>query len=268
MTTQVQPQSAYDVIVVGSGAGAMAAAVVAADQGLSVLVVEKSDKYGGTSAISGGGIWIPNNHYFAEKGGADSFDKAFTYLKASAGDKVDEARLRAYLEYAPRMIHYLETRSRVRYAVADKYPDYYQHLPGSLPGGRSLDPELFDTSLLGDEYEHMRKPSPTTLLMGRIAWTARDAHKAMARGFGWRLLILRLMLRYKLDFKWRRKSRFDRRAALGSSLVCSLRRSLMDRNIPLWLNSDFRELIVAHGRVSGVRICRDGRDIDLQARHG
>ncbi|MCM2332073.1 MAG: FAD-binding protein, partial [Pseudomonas sagittaria] len=169
MTTQVQPQSAYDVIVVGSGAGAMAAAVVAADQGLSVLVVEKSDKYGGTSAISGGGIWIPNNHYFAEKGGNDSFDKALTYLKASTDGKIDEERLRAYLEYAPRMIHYFETRSRVRYAVAEKYPDYYQHLPGSLPGGRSLDPELFDTSLLGDEYDNMRKPSPTTLLMGCIA---------------------------------------------------------------------------------------------------
>lgn len=268
MTTQVQPQSAYDVIVVGSGAGAMAAAVVAADQGLSVLVVEKSDKYGGTSAISGGGIWIPNNHYFAEKGGADSFDKAFTYLKAAAGDKVDEARLRAYLEYAPRMIHYLETRSRVRYAVADKYPDYYQHLPGSLPGGRSLDPELFDTSLLGDEYEHMRKPSPTTLLMGRIAWTARHAHKAMSREFGWRLMLLGLMLRYKLDFKGRRKGKMDRRAALGASLIAALRRSLMDRKVPLWLNTEFRELVVEEGRVTGIEVLQGGRKLTLQARRG
>lgn len=268
MTTQVRPQPAYDVIVVGSGAGAMSAAVVAADQGLSVLVVEKSDKYGGTSAISGGGIWIPNNHYFAEKGGKDSYDKAFTYLKASTDGLVDDERLRAYLEYAPRMIHYLETRSRVRYAVAEKYPDYYQHLPGSLPGGRSLDPELFDTSVLGDELKNMRKPSPTTLLMGRIAWTARHAHKAMAREFGWRLMVAGLMLRYKLDFKWRRKTKDDRRAALGASLIAALRSSLMDRKVPLWLNTEFRELVVENGRVTGIQVVRDGQQLTLKANRG
>ncbi|MDZ3991709.1 FAD-dependent oxidoreductase [Pseudomonas sp. Teo4] len=268
MTAQDQSHTQYDVIVVGSGAGAMTSAVFLADQGFSVLVLEKSDKFGGTSAISGGGIWIPNNHYFARRGGNDSREQAQRYLTAAAGDQVCPTRLQAYLDNAPKMIEALTRTSRVRYAVAAKYPDYYPHLPGALPGGRTLDPELFDSSLLGEELEHLRKPSPSTLLMGRIAWTARDAHKAMARGFGWQLLILRLMLRYKLDFKWRRKSRFDRRAALGSSLVCSLRRSLMDRNVPLWLNSDFRELITEQGRVTGVRISREGRDLELRARHG
>ncbi|MFJ4444813.1 FAD-binding protein [Pseudomonas sp. NPDC089422] len=268
MTAQDQSQTQYDVIVVGSGAGAMTSAVFLADQGFSVLVLEKSDKFGGTSAISGGGIWIPNNHYFARQGGNDSLEQARRYLDAAAAGQVDPARLEAYLDNAPKMIEALTRCSRVRYAVAAKYPDYYPHLPGALPGGRTLDPELFDSSLLGAELDNLRKPSPSTLLMGRIAWTARDAHKAMARGFGWRLLILRLMLRYKLDFKWRRKSRFDRRAALGSSLVCSLRRSLMDRNVPLWLNSDFRELIVEQGRVCGVRIYREGRELALKARHG
>jgi len=268
MTAQVLTQKPYDVIVVGSGAGAMASAVFLADQGLRVLIVEKSDKYGGTSAISGGGIWIPNNHYFARKGGDDSVEQALTYLKAAAGEQVDEARLRAYLDNAPKMIETLTRTSRVRYAVADKYPDYYPHLPGSLPGGRTLDPELFDTSLLGDELDNLRKPSPSTLLMGRIAWTARHAHKAMARGFGWQLLILGLMLRYKLDFKWRRKSKYDRRAALGSSLVAALRRSLMDRNVPLWLNTDFSGLISDKGRITGVTVVREGREQKLMARLG
>ncbi|AYC34038.1 FAD-dependent oxidoreductase [Pseudomonas cavernae] len=268
MTAQVQSQTSYDVIVVGSGAGAMTSALFAADQGLSVLIVEKSDKYGGTSAISGGGIWIPNNHYFAEKGGKDSFELALQYLKAATGEHGDEVRLRAYLNNAPQMIHALETNSRVRYAVAEKYPDYYQQLPGSLPGGRSLDPELFDTSLLGDELDNLRKPSPSTLLMGCIAWTARHAHKVMSREFGWRLLILGLMVRYKLDFKWRRKSKIDRRASLGSSLVASLRRSLMDRNVPLWLNTDFRELLTEQGRVTGVRVQQGGKELELHARRG
>lgn len=268
MTAQVQSQTRYDVIVVGSGAGAMASAIFLADQGFSVLIVEKSDKYGGTSAISGGGIWIPNNHYFAAKGGNDSFALALQYLKNAAGEHVDEARLLAYLRNAPKMIKALTDTSHVRYAVAQKYPDYYPDMAGSLPGGRTLDPELFDTSLLGAELDNLRKPSPSTLLMGRIAWTARHAHKVMARSFGWRLLIMGLMLRYKVDFKWRRKSKYDRLAALGSSLVAALRRSLMDRNVPLWLNSDFRQLHSEQGRVNGVTVVRDGREVRLEATHG
>ena len=268
MSAQEQNQTAFDVIVVGSGAGAMTSAVIAADHGLSVLVVEKSDKFGGTSAISGGGIWIPNNPHFKRIGGKDSFDKALQYVRAATAGRVDESRLRAYLDNAPKMITHLETKGRLRYAVADKYPDYYQHLPGALPGGRTLDPELFDTSLLGDELRHLRTPSPSTLLMGRIAWTARDAHKAMAKERGWRLKVMGLMLRYQLDFRWRRKTRNDRRAALGSALVCALRRTLMDRQVPLWLNTDFQDLIRDGERVTGIRVKRDGRELHLQARRG
>ena len=268
MSVHDQSQTEWDVIVVGSGAGAMTSAAIAADRGLSVLVVEKSDKFGGTSAISGGGIWIPNNHYFVAKGGKDSYDKALQYIMGAAGGRADETKVRAYLDHAPAMIKYLEDKSRVRYAVAEKYPDYYQHLAGSLPGGRSLDPELFDTSVLGDELENLRRPSPSTLLMGKISWTARDAHIAMARESGWRFKILWMMLRYKLDFKWRRKSKFDRRAGLGNSLVCALRASLLDRKVPLWLNTDFRDFVLDNGRVTGIKVVRKGRELTLNARRG
>ena len=268
MSVHDQSQTDWDVIVVGSGAGAMTSAAIAADRGLSVLVVEKSDKFGGTSAISGGGIWIPNNHYFAAKGGKDSYDKALQYIMTAGGGRADETKVRAYLDHAPAMIKYLEDKSRVRYAVAEKYPDYYQHVPGSLPGGRSLDPELFDTSVLGDELENLRRPSPSTLLMGKISWTARDAHIAMARESGWRFKILWMMLRYKLDFKWRRKSKFDRRAGLGNSLVCALRASLLDRKVPLWLNTDFRDLVLDNGRVTGIKVVSKGRELTLNARRG
>ena len=268
MSVHDQSQTDWDVIVVGSGAGAMTSAAIAADRGLSVLVVEKSDKFGGTSAISGGGIWIPNNHYFAAKGGKDSYDKALQYIMTAGGGRADETKVRAYLDHAPAMIKYLEDKSRVRYAVAEKYPDYYQHVPGSLPGGRSLDPELFDTSVLGDELENLRRPSPSTLRMGKISWTARDAHIAMARESGWRFKILWMMLRYKLDFKWRRKSKFDRRAGLGNSLVCALRASLLDRKVPLWLNTDFRDLVLDNGRVTGIKVVSKGRELTLNARRG
>jgi len=269
MTSQAKVTDTYDVVVVGSGAGALTAAIFAADRGMSVLIVEKSDKYGGTSALSGGGIWVPNNHYFKAKGGQDSFEQALTYLKASVGDQVDEARLRAYLDNAPKMMQYLQENTRLNYTVAERYPDYYQHLPGAAPGGRTLDPELFDTTALGEEVENLQPASPTTLLMGKIAWTARHAHKAMARERGWRLLLVWLMLRYKLDFKQRRKTRRDRRAALGNALIASLRASLMDRNVPLWLNTDFSELVQNdEGRVTGLIVKRNGQEQLINVRQG
>ncbi len=268
MTSHTQVTDTYDVIVVGSGAGALSSAVFAADQGMSVLVVEKSDKYGGTSALSGGGIWIPNNDYFKAKGGNDSYEKALTYLKESTEGRVDESRLLAYLDNAPKMIRHLEEKSRVRYEVAEKYPDYYPHLKGSLPGGRTLDPELYDISQLGDEIDNQRPASPSTLLMGRIAWTARDAHKAISRDRGWRLMLLWFMLRYKLDFKFRRKGKRDRRAGLGASLIASLRQSLMDRDIPLWLNTDFKKLVTQDDKVTGIVVIRDGKEEVITAREG
>ncbi|BDM64408.1 3-oxosteroid 1-dehydrogenase [Shewanella sp. NFH-SH190041] len=263
-----EKHNSADVVIIGSGAGALAAAVFAADHGMQVLVVEKTDKYGGTSALSGGGIWIPNNDHFRAKGGDDNYQKSLAYLQAATAGLVSDRRLHAYLDNAPKMIRYLEKYSRVKYAVAEKYPDYYPHLDGALAGGRTLDPELFDTSVLGDEIDNQRRASASTLLMGKIAWTARDAHKAMARERGWRWLLIKLMLRYKLDFSQRRKTRRDRRAALGSGLIASLRKSLLDRGIPLWLETDFTDLIEHNGRISGVKLKRDGKTLCVHARKG
>lgn len=268
MTTTNDTENQYDIIIVGSGAGAMTAAIFAADQGNSVLVVEKSDKYGGTSAISGGGIWIPNNDEFKALGGHDSYESALTYIKAASAGSVDESRIRAYLDNAPKMIRELQANSHVNYAVAEKYPDYYQHLEGSLPAGRSMDPELFDTTGLGDEIEHQQPASGNTLLMGKMAWTARQAHKVVAKERGWMLMIIGLMLRYKLDFKQRKKGRRDRRAGLGGSLVASLRHSLLDRNIPLWRSTEFTDFVITDDKVTGIKVIRDGQTLTLNARHG
>lgn len=265
MTTSNNNENQYDVIIVGSGAGAMTSAIFAADKGNTVLIVEKSDKYGGTSAISGGGIWIPNNDEFKALGGNDSFQKALTYVKEASQGTVEESRIRAYLENAPKMIRELQANTRVRYAVAEKYPDYYPHLKGSLPGGRTMDPELFDTTGLGDEMEHQQPASGNTLLMGKMAWTARQAHKAVAKERGWMLMIIGLMLRYKLDFKQRKKGKRDRRAGLGASLVASLRHSLLDRNVPLWRNTAFTDFVIENDKVTGIKVIRSGNEVTIRA---
>ncbi|NBV89462.1 MAG: FAD-binding protein, partial [Betaproteobacteria bacterium] len=240
------------------------------DLGLSVVLVEKADVYGGTSAISGGGIWIPNNRHAKRAGLKDSPEAAKAYVEASVGDSVEAGRIAAYLDAASRMADYLDEKTRVRYAVAAQYPDYYPSLPGALAGGRTLDPELFDASVLGDELKRLRPPSPTTLLMGKIAWTARQAHKAMSKSFGWRFMVVWAMLKFRMDKAWRKKTglRRDRYAALGSALVAGLRRSMMDRDIPLWLSSPLERIIEEGGSAVGVEITQNGVLRRIRARKG
>ena len=256
----------YDVIVVGSGAGAMLAACRAHDHGLSVLVVEKSDKYGGTSAISGGAIWIPNNSQIR---GKDTPEEALTYLKAATRGLVSEERIHAYLESAPKMVEYINEKMMLQYAACHRYPDYYQHLPGAKPGGRTMEPRLFDAALLGDEFQNLREAIKGTLLLGKASMTATEAQIMLAKERGWPMLFGKVILRYFLDYPWRLKSRHDRRRGLGNAMAAGLRHAMLVRRIPLWLNTPFESLIQVNDRVTGIVTKRaNGQLLKLKARRG
>src|SRR5207237_2772351 len=173
----------------------MTAAIAAHDLKQSVLVIEKSDLYGGTSAISGGAAWVPCNHLIDAASGSDSHEDALAYLKAATRGMVAEARLLAYLEHAPRMVRYLEDQTRLRYRAMPQYSDYYPQLPGAKPGCRTLDPLPFNAATLGGEFEHLRPPTPGTLLGGRVTMTAGEAHILLTKERGWTLLLLRRFAR-------------------------------------------------------------------------
>ncbi|MGH8504461.1 MAG: FAD-dependent oxidoreductase, partial [Stenotrophobium sp.] len=217
----------FDVIVVGSGACGMTAALCAQAQGLSALVVEKADLYGGTSAVSGGGIWIPCSDEHQKAGAHDSFDEALTYLKHLIGNEVPEDRLRAYLKNGPEMVRFLNQEYGVRYQSVQRYPDYYPDRPGGKDGFRSMEPADFDASQLGAEFERQREPYKGTLLMGRVAMTQVEAQKLFSRGPGWIWLTLKMMLKYWFDFSWRRRTWRDRRLVLGQGMVSALRYAMM-----------------------------------------
>jgi 3-oxosteroid 1-dehydrogenase len=255
----------YDVIVVGSGAGAMLTAARAHDLGLSVLVVEKSDKYGGTSAVSGGAIWIPNNSQMRIK---DSHDEALTYLKAATKGLVAEDRLLAYLESAPQMVEYINSKMTLQYFPCHRYPDYYQNLPGSKPGGRTMEPKLFDASLLGEEFAHLRMAYNGTLLLGKASMTATEAHIMLAKEPGWMLQVMKTMARYFLDLPWRLKTKHDRMRGLGNAMGAGLRHALLTRQVPLWLNTPFESLITEGARVTGIVVKKNGQTLNLTARRG
>jgi len=257
-----------DLLVVGSGAGAMTAAIIAGDRGASALLIEKSDRYGGNSAMSGGGLWVPTNHLLGTVGVKDSREEAWAYLTATTAGAVPEDRLRAYLETAPELVKYLMERSRARFVALPLYADYYPNAPGAKQGGRSIEPENFDARLLGDEFPRMRDQNPQMLIMGRVFMTVFEARTLLCRERGWIRLTMKLLGRYWLDIPWRFKSRRDRNLAMGNALVGMLRRSLMDRDVPVWLNTAARELVVEDGRVVGVVAEREGRRIRIRANRG
>lgn len=258
----------FDVVVVGSGAGGMTVAICAHDLGLSVLMIEKSDQYGGTTAISGGGVWVPCNHLLAAAGGSDTYEDALTYLKAATRGMVAEQRVRAYLEQSPKMLRYLEEHSRLRYRTMARYPDYYPTLAGSKSGYRTLDPLPFDASELGDDFAHMRPPQPGTLIGGRVAMTAGEAHTLLTREPGWVALLMKRVGKYWIDLPWRLRSRRDRRLTLGSALIGALRRSMLDRKIPLWLETSLEDLVPDSRGVEGVKANRGGTSIRIRAQRG
>lgn len=259
-----------DVIVVGSGNGALTAALCCYEMGLpDTLVIEKSDRCGGTSAISGGAVWIPNNHLAAAAGASDSLEDARAYLQATLPAQVAPERIEAYLREAPRMMRFLHERTRVRYRSLALYPDYYTDRPGARAGHRSLEPEPIAVSALGGEWRSLRNTHQMMYLQGRVAFTAAEAHVLLTRGEGFWPLVLRLMAGYWLDVPWRFRSRLSRRVACGSAGVARLRLSMIDRSMPLWLGTAMTALMTDDaGRVCGVAVQRDGRRMRLQARRG
>ena len=150
----------FDVVVVGSGGAGLSAALAASAGGSKVLVLEKSDLLGGTTALSGGSVWIPCNHHQGAAGVTDSREEALTYLRSVAPHgwhNVEDALWVSFVDHAPKMLSFLERNSPLRFAVC-KEPDPYAEAPGGKPSGRSVSPRPLRLSLLGDLRKKLRGP--------------------------------------------------------------------------------------------------------------
>src|SRR5699024_6216421 len=167
------------------------------------LVVEKADVYGGTAAVSGGGIWVPCNDQIERLGGNDTREEAMTYVKHLTVGEVPETKLAAYVDNARLMVGEMAEKHDVHFQAVAQYPDYFPDQPGGKPGYRTMQPAPFDVSKLGDDLEHQRKSYVGMLLFSRISMSQVEAHTMLSRGPGWFSLTLQLMLRYWLDLFWR-----------------------------------------------------------------
>ncbi|WP_068054662.1 3-oxosteroid 1-dehydrogenase [Nocardia xishanensis] len=264
MSEQKATEAAYDVVVVGSGAAGMTAALTAAYRGLSVVLIEKSRSFGGSTARSGGGVWIPNNPVLVREGVPDSPDLARVYLKSVVGDRVPQAKQDAFLDNGPRMMTYLSSRTPHLEFVYDRgYSDYHPELPGGLAEGRSIEPAIVDGRLLGDDLALINQPTMSG--PKGIAFTVSDFHDLNMIARTWKGKRTAMKVGAKAVAN---KLRGRLPLSLGKALVARLWLALREAGVPVWLNTPLTELITEDGSVVGVRAERDGAPIVLRARRG
>ena len=265
MAVSLSEGQKFDVLVVGSGAGALIAANRAHDLGLKTLVIEKEAVFGGTTALSGGGIWVPNNEAIRDK---DSPEKALIYLKACTEGRVPEAKLRAYVENCSKAIAYLRDSVGVRLTSYPNYPDYLGHLPGAL-SGRTMFPETYDSTLLGGELQYLRPTGPLGApLFGRYN-PPLTVSIGMLRQERFAFVgIASAILRYWLDIPQRLKTKRDRNLVGGQTLVAGGRKGLLDRGVPLALETPLLRLVREEQRVVAAVVRHRSKEITIKVRYG
>ena len=255
----------FDMIVAGSGAAGMTAALTAAHLGASVVVLEKTGAFGGSTARSGGGIWAPGNAALRKAGVADTVGQASDYLAHVTGDCVPAELRRALLEHGPAMLDLVLATTPLRFAWVPGYADYYPEAPGGLACGRSIEPVPFNGKLLGGELARLNPPylpvpDGVAVTQADYRWLSLGprhprAILASARVAG-RVARTRLL--------------GHRVLSLGQALAAGLRAGLQASGggVPVWLNTPMTGLVVTDGRVTGVRALRDGKPVLIGARRG
>lgn len=255
--------ASYDVVVVGSGAAGLTAGLTAKLQGMKSLVIEKTERYGGASALSGGALWIPNNHVIKGEGVPDTHKLARLYLDSTIGDRVPEALKEAYIKRGPEMLRYFDNHTRhMRFQYAKGYSDYYPEKPGGFPQGRSIEPLIFDLKKMGALADTMRRSSLSTK---GFTMNSSEFHKVnmIRRTTKGKTTALKLGLRLVKS-----KVTGSLPVALGEALIARLRMSLAEANGELWISTAFKDFIVENNRVTGIVVVRDGQKMRIEAKRG
>src|SRR5690348_16768678 len=254
-----------DVIVIGAGAAGMTAAIVSKTEGLEALVLEKTDQVGGTSAWSVGMMWFVDSTPMQAAGFEDSFDKARKYFAATVGSTVDRSLQDAYISQGRVALDYLVRHSELKVVAVD-YPDYSPELEGGM-FGRAHAPLEFDGRKLGSHFEDLRAPLPAFAPFGGMMLDLVDLLHFLsvtrsARSF---FHVLKRFSRYGVD-----RLSHDRGTRLvgGNALIARLYKTLIDRNVEIWLQASVTRLIMNDGKVVGAEVSRGGRTIRVRSRRG
>ncbi len=265
---QPMNDAAVDLVVVGAGAGGMTAALVAALEGLRVVLCESTQQVGGTTATSAGTLWAPGNRHGAEAGHADSIAHAERYLEALIGPDDPRGLRAAFLRSVAPAVDDLERRSAVAFASSGRHPDYLD-LPGAARSGRAISPRPFDGRLLGHEdFRRVRPPLPSFMVLGGMMVGKTDVQALVHRYASWPNFAqsARLVARHVLD-----RLRYPRgtRLVMGNALVARLLYSLRQARVDIRFGWRLSSLAHEEGRVVGAWFDVDGGPRQLlRARRG
>ena len=242
----------YDVVVLGTGAAGLTAAITAHEGGATVAVFEKADQVGGTTAWSGGQVWIPNNRHMGEVGVSDSREKAITYIMSLSRDLLEQPLVEAYVDAGPEMVELLEAKTPVQFYAVAGMPDYHPEFPGGSPeGGRTLECHLYPFDELG-EWATRLTPSPY-FHDPHITMSETPLGKAVPEP-------------PSAEEHARRELRNER--GCGQALAGRLLRACLDRGIEPRTSSAGRELMVEDGAVVGVLVDTPDGPLEVRATKG
>ncbi|MED5814032.1 3-oxosteroid 1-dehydrogenase [Mycolicibacterium sp. 050232] len=243
----------YDVVVVGSGAAGMVAALTAAHQGLSTVVVEKAPHYGGSTARSGGGVWIPNNEILKRDGVKDTAEAARTYLHKIIGDVVPAEKIDTYLDRSPEMLSFVLKNSPLKLCWVPGYSDYYPETPGGKPTGRSVEPKPFNAKKLGVDEKGLEPPYgkvPMNMVVMQQDYVRLNQLKRHPRG------VLR-SIKVGVRSVWANATGKNL-VGMGRALIAPLRIGLQQAGVPVLLNTALTDLYVEDGVVRGIYVVAAG----------
>jgi succinate dehydrogenase/fumarate reductase flavoprotein subunit len=266
---RVTDSSTYecDALVVGSGAAGLSAAVTAGHRGLNVLVVEKEASFGGTTARSGGWLWIPGTSLARQWGIVESPEQARSYLRHEAGNSFDAARVDAFLSAGPEAVDFFTTQTSLRFDMPLVFPDYHAEATGGTQGGRSMVTRPFDGRELGPLIKSLGAPLPELTVFGMMLGSGKEIIHFMraTKSLTSAIYVARRLSKHLMDVM-----RHGRGMTLtnGNALAGRLAKSALDLKIPMWLSSPVRELIVENGAVRGAVVEREGHMVRVHARRG